>query len=49
MGPTVEIESTIEMVGRVRVLHLFSHHVEAKAECRVAIAVSNGAVLGFHC
>jgi hypothetical protein len=49
MGPTVEIESTMEMVGRVRVLHLFSHHVEAKAECRVAIAVSNGAVLGFHC
>jgi len=49
MGPTMEIESTIEMVGRVRVLHLFSHHVEAKADCRVAIAVSDGAVLGFHC
>lgn len=49
MGPTMEIESTIEMVGRVRVLHLFSHHVEAKADCRVVIAISDGAVLGFHC
>lgn len=49
VGPTMEIESRMEVVGRVRVLHLFSHHVEAKSGCRVAIAVSDGAVLGFHC
>ncbi|EEF51362.1 uncharacterized protein LOC8288025 [Ricinus communis] len=49
VGPTMEIESRIQMVGRVRVLHIFTHHVEAKAECRVAIAVSDGSVLGFHC
>lgn len=49
VGPTMEIEIRIEMVGRVRVLHLFSHRVEAKAGCRVAIAVSDGSVLGFHC
>ncbi|KAK7307909.1 hypothetical protein VNO77_41379 [Canavalia gladiata] len=49
VGPTMEIESRISMAGRVRVLHLFSHHVEAKALCRVAIAVPDGTVLGFHC
>lgn len=49
IGPTMEIESKMEMAGRVKVLHFFSHHVEAKADCRVAIAVSDGSVLGFHC
>ncbi|XP_050226654.1 uncharacterized protein LOC126676477 [Mercurialis annua] len=49
VGPTMEIESRIQMVGRVRVLRVFTHHVEAKAECRVEIAVSDGSVLGFHC
>ncbi|CAN1254471.1 hypothetical protein LINPERPRIM_LOCUS8662 [Linum perenne] len=49
VGPTMEIESRIRMVGRVRVLHFFTHHVEAKSGCRVAIAVTDGSVLGFHC
>lgn len=49
VGPTMEMESRIEMAGRVRVLHLFSHHVEAKAQCRVAIAINDGSVLGFRC
>ncbi|KAJ4825540.1 hypothetical protein Tsubulata_024840 [Turnera subulata] len=49
VGPTMEIESRIQMAGRVRVLHFFTHHVEAKIGCRVAIAVSDGSVLGFHC
>ena len=49
VGPTMEIESRMEMAGRVKVLHFFSHHVEAKADCRVAISVSDGSVLGFHC
>ncbi|KAG4993053.1 hypothetical protein AAZX31_11G016300 [Glycine max] len=49
VGPTMEIESRIEMAGRVRVLHLFSRHVEAKAQCRVAIAITDGSVLGFRC
>ncbi|KAK7369790.1 hypothetical protein VNO80_11835 [Phaseolus coccineus] len=47
--PTLEIESKLEMVGRVKVLHFFTHHVYAKAGCRVAIAVTDGSVLGFHC
>lgn len=48
-GPTMEIESKIEMAGRVRVLHFFTHHVEARAGCKVNIAVSDGSVLGFNC
>uniref|UniRef100_A0A2P2QM32 Proline-rich family protein n=1 Tax=Rhizophora mucronata TaxID=61149 RepID=A0A2P2QM32_RHIMU len=49
VGPTMEIELRIEMAGRVRVLHFFTHHVEAKTGCRVAVSVSDGSVLGFHC
>ncbi|CAL1373600.1 unnamed protein product [Linum trigynum] len=49
VGPTMEIESRIRMAGRVRVLHFFTHHVEGKAACRVAISVTDGSVLGFHC
>ncbi|KAL0016019.1 hypothetical protein SO802_003088 [Lithocarpus litseifolius] len=49
VGPTMEIESKMEMAGRVRVLHIFTHHVDAKADCKVVIAVSDGSVLGFHC
>ncbi|XP_057421755.1 uncharacterized protein LOC130715655 [Lotus japonicus] len=47
--PTMEIESRLEMAGRVRVLHFFTHRVVARAGCRVAIAVTDGSVLGFHC
>ncbi|XAR70166.1 hypothetical protein NMG60_11026939 [Bertholletia excelsa] len=49
VGPTLEIESRLEMAGRVRLLHFFAHHVEARADCRVAISVTDGSVLGFHC
>ncbi|XWS61599.1 hypothetical protein CRYUN_Cryun07bG0139800 [Craigia yunnanensis] len=49
VGPTMEIESRMEMAGRVRVIHFFTHHVDAKSGCRVTIAVSDGSVLGFHC
>ncbi|ESW30581.1 hypothetical protein PHAVU_002G165000 [Phaseolus vulgaris] len=49
VGPTMEMESKIEMAGRVRVLHLFSHHVEAKAECRILVALIDGSVLDFRC
>lgn len=47
--PTMELESRIEMAGRVRVLHFFTHHVRARAWCRAAISVNDGSVLGFHC
>ncbi|KAK7251435.1 hypothetical protein RIF29_34629 [Crotalaria pallida] len=45
--PTMEIESKLQMAGRVRVLHFFSHRVKANAGCRVAIAVTDGSVLGL--
>ncbi|XP_004298913.1 PREDICTED: uncharacterized protein LOC101292795 [Fragaria vesca subsp. vesca] len=48
-GPTLEIESRLQMAGRVRVMHFFTHHAEANSGCRVDIAVSDGSVLGFHC
>ncbi|KAE8683841.1 GDSL esterase/lipase [Hibiscus syriacus] len=38
VGPTMEIESRMEMAGRTRVLNFFTHHVDAKSECRVSIA-----------
>ncbi|KAL7150490.1 hypothetical protein ABFS83_05G115700 [Erythranthe nasuta] len=49
IGPSMEVESRLEMAGRVRVLHFFTHHVEARSDCRVSISVSDGSVLGFHC
>ncbi|XP_047983763.1 uncharacterized protein LOC125224410 [Salvia hispanica] len=49
VGPSMEVESRMELTGRVRVLHLFNHHVGARADCRVSVSVSDGSVLGFHC
>ncbi|RYR58863.1 hypothetical protein Ahy_A05g024727 isoform B [Arachis hypogaea] len=49
VGPALEMESRISMAGRVRVLHLFSHHVEAKTRCRIAVLVTDGSIIGFHC
>ncbi|KAF3452123.1 hypothetical protein FNV43_RR08220 [Rhamnella rubrinervis] len=31
--PTMEIESRMVMAGRARVLHFFTHHVDASASC----------------
>ncbi|CAN4127234.1 unnamed protein product [Withania somnifera] len=49
VGSIMEVESRLEMEGRVRMLHFFTHHVETKAECRVAISVSDGSVTAFRC
>lgn len=49
IGPSLEIESKMEMAGRIRVLNFFTHHVNARAGCKVSISVSDGSVLGFHC
>ncbi|KZV31507.1 hypothetical protein F511_07358 [Dorcoceras hygrometricum] len=48
-GAIMEVQSRIEMTGRVRILHFFNHHVVTRVECRVAIGVSDGSVLAFHC
>lgn len=47
--PTMEIETRMKLVGRVRVLQVLSHRVESRVRCRVAIRVSDGSVLGVHC
>ncbi|XP_073020924.1 uncharacterized protein [Primulina eburnea] len=47
--PSMEVESRIEMAGRVRILHFFNHHVVTRVHCRVAIGVGDGSVLAFHC
>ncbi|KAK4758571.1 hypothetical protein SAY87_019872 [Trapa incisa] len=47
--PTLEIESRLELGGRVKVLHFFTHHARTAADCRVTVAVTDGSVLGFHC
>ena len=49
IGPTMEIESRLQMAGRVRLLHFFAHHVEVNSDCGVAVSVNDGSVLGFHC
>ncbi|XP_058100437.1 uncharacterized protein LOC131245179 [Magnolia sinica] len=49
LGPSMEIQSKLRMEGRVRILHFFTHHVEASARCRVAVSTTDGSVLGFHC
>ncbi|XP_052171690.1 uncharacterized protein LOC127787673 [Diospyros lotus] len=45
----MEIETRMKLVGRVRVLKLFSHRVESGVRCRVAIRMNDGSVVGFHC
>ncbi|XAR62960.1 hypothetical protein NMG60_11022715 [Bertholletia excelsa] len=47
--PTMEIETRMKLVGRVRVLQVLSHRVESRVRCRVAIRVSDGSVLGVRC
>ncbi|XP_074262957.1 uncharacterized protein LOC141585817 [Silene latifolia] len=47
--PTMELESRMEMVGRVRVLWFFTHHIGVTADCRVSVAINDGSVIGFHC
>ncbi|PKA59068.1 hypothetical protein AXF42_Ash001161 [Apostasia shenzhenica] len=43
------VESRMRVKGRVRVLRFFTHPVEAKAGCRVAVSASDGSVLRFKC
>ncbi|XP_071735898.1 uncharacterized protein [Rutidosis leptorrhynchoides] len=48
-GATMEIETKMKLVGRVRVLKIFTHRVESGVNCGVAIEVKTGSVLGLHC
>ena len=48
-GPTMEIETRMKLVGRVRVLKIFTHRVDSAVNCGVVIEVRSGSVLGHHC
>ncbi|KAL8494913.1 hypothetical protein ACS0TY_019177 [Phlomoides rotata] len=48
-GGTMEIETRMKLVGRVRVLKVFMHRVESKVKCGVAIEATRGTVLGLRC
>lgn len=45
----MEIETKMKLVGRVRVLKVFTHRVESEVKCKVDVRVSDGSVLGLHC
>ncbi|CAN8325728.1 unnamed protein product [Cochlearia groenlandica] len=48
-GLTVEIESKLEIAGRVRVLGLFTHRIAAKSNCRIAISAVDGKIVAVRC
>ncbi|XP_070038000.1 uncharacterized protein [Nicotiana tomentosiformis] len=48
-GPTMEVETRMKLVGRVRVLKVFTHRVDSGVKCKVVIQVSSGSVLGVRC
>jgi hypothetical protein len=47
--PVIEVDSLLVMKGRVTVLRVFTHHVEAAKLCRVGVSPVDGRVLGFRC
>ncbi|XP_060218392.1 uncharacterized protein LOC132645432 [Lycium barbarum] len=48
-GPTMEVETRMKLVGRVRLLKVFTHRVDSGVKCGVIIQVSSGNVLGVRC
>ncbi|XP_057532191.1 uncharacterized protein LOC130810230 [Amaranthus tricolor] len=48
-GPMMELETRMKLVGSMKVLKVFAHHVEKGTQCRVSIQVSDGSVLGYNC
>ncbi|CAN4111440.1 unnamed protein product [Withania somnifera] len=48
-GPTMEVETRMKLVGRVRVLKVFTHRVDSGVKCGVVVQVSSGTVLGVRC
>lgn len=45
----MEIETKMKLVGRVRVLKVFTHRVESEVKCNVDVRVTDGSVLALHC
>ena len=45
----MEVDSLLVVKGRVTVLRVLTHHVEAAKVCRVGVSPVDGKVLGFRC
>ncbi|KAL9245420.1 hypothetical protein vseg_019078 [Gypsophila vaccaria] len=48
-GPTMELETRIELVGSVKVMQVFEHHVQKSVKCRISVLANDGSILGYHC
>ncbi|KAM0878047.1 hypothetical protein ACQ4PT_035115 [Festuca glaucescens] len=46
--PVIEVDSLLVMKGRVTVLRVLTHHVEASKLCRIGVSPADGCVLGFR-
>ncbi|XP_010529640.1 PREDICTED: uncharacterized protein LOC104806437 [Tarenaya hassleriana] len=49
VGPAMEIETDLEITGRVRVLRFMTHRVAAKSKCRITIATADGSIAAVRC
>ncbi|KAG8067570.1 hypothetical protein GUJ93_ZPchr0005g16356 [Zizania palustris] len=47
--PLMEVDSLLVVKGKVTILRVFTHHVEAAKVCRIGISPADGRVLGFRC
>ncbi|XP_062180829.1 uncharacterized protein LOC133885180 [Phragmites australis] len=47
--PVMEVDSLLVVKGKVTVLRVFTHHVEAAKVCRIGVSPADGRVLGFRC
>ncbi|CAO2181523.1 unnamed protein product [Urochloa humidicola] len=45
----IEVDSLLVVKGRVKMLRLLTHRVQAAKVCRVAVSPIDGRVLGFRC
>jgi hypothetical protein len=47
--PVMEVDSLLVVKGKVTVLKVFTHHIEATKVCRIGVSPADGRVLGFRC
>ncbi|CAN6273302.1 unnamed protein product [Urochloa humidicola] len=47
--PVMEVESLLVVKGKVTVLKVLTHRVQAAKVCRIGISPADGRVLGFRC
>ncbi|KAK9749521.1 hypothetical protein RND81_02G131700 [Saponaria officinalis] len=48
-GPTMELETRVELVGSVKVMQVFERRVQKGVRCRVSVLATDGSLLGYHC